>query len=156
VRIYLERRPVTLSDDEQTLYDLAFRSLRPHEFVSLMLIGEWKTAAAGDKVLVEGQAVSSICIAISGTVRVQREGRDVGVIDAGHLIGETLALTGDTSPVDATFTRTARYMCWPLQSIRSFMDRRPDLRVTLQGLVNRDLALKLEQVISARAGDATA
>jgi hypothetical protein len=156
VRIYLERRPVTLSDDEQTLYDLAFRSLRPREFVSLMLIGEWKTAAAGDKVLVEGQAVSSICIAISGTVCVQREGRDVGVIDAGHPIGETLALTGDPSPVDATFTRTARYMCWPLQSIRSFMDRRPDLRVTLQGLVNRDLALKLEQVISARAGDATA
>jgi hypothetical protein len=81
VRIYLERRPVTLSDDEQTLYDLAFRSLRPREFVSLVLIEEWKTAAAGDKVLMEGQAVSSICVAISGTVRVHREGRDVGVID---------------------------------------------------------------------------
>jgi Popeye protein conserved region len=83
VRIYLERRPVTLSDDERTLYDLAFRSVRPREFVSLVLLGEWKTAAAGDKVLMEGQAVSSICIAISGTVRVHREGRDVGVIDPG-------------------------------------------------------------------------
>lgn len=152
VRIYLERRPVALSADEQTLYDLAFRSLRPREFVSLVLIGEWKTAAEGDKVLTEGQAVSSICVAISGTVRVRREGRDVGVIDPGHLIGTALALTGDPSPVDATFTRTARYMCWPLQSIRSFIDRRPDLRVTLQGLVNRDLALKLEQVTSARSG----
>ena len=156
VRIYLERRSVTLSDDEQTLYDLAFRSLRPREFVSLVLIGEWKTAAAGDKVLMEGRAVSSICVAIDGTVRVHREGRDVGVIDPGHLIGTALALTGDPSPVDATFTRTARYMCWPLQSIRSFMDRRPDLRVTLQGLVNRDLALKLGQVTSARSGAATA
>jgi Popeye protein conserved region len=102
VRIYLERRPVTLSDDEQTLYDLAFRSLRPREFVSLVLIGEWRTAAAGDKVLMEGQAVSSISVAISGTVRVHREGRDVGVIDPGHLIGTALALTGDPSPVDAT------------------------------------------------------
>jgi hypothetical protein len=52
-----------------------------------VLIGEWKTAAAGDKVLMEGRAVSSICVAISGTVRVHREGRDVGVIDPGHLIG---------------------------------------------------------------------
>ena len=156
VRIYLERRPVTLSDDEQTLYDLAFRSLRPREFVSLVLLGEWKTAAAGDQVLMEGQAVSSICIAIAGTVRVHREGRDVGVIGPGHLIGTGLALTGDLSPVEATFTRTARYMSWPLQSIRSFMDRRPDLRVTLQGLVNRDLALKLGQVMSAGSGDATA
>jgi hypothetical protein len=148
VRIYLERRPVTLSDDERTLYDLAFRSLRPREFVSLVLLGEWKTAAAGDKVLVEGQPVSSICIAISGTVRVHREGRDVGVIDPGHLIGTGVALTGDPSPVAATFTGTARYMRWPLQSLRSFMDRRPELRVTLQGLVNRDLALKLGQVMS--------
>jgi CRP-like cAMP-binding protein len=156
VRIYLERRPVTLTDDERTLYHLAFRSLRPREFVSLVLLGEWKTAAAGDKVLVEGHAVSSICIAISGTVRVRREGRDVGVIDPGHLIGTALALTGDPSPLDATFTRTARHMCWPLESIRSFMDRRPDLRATLQALVNRDLALKLGQVMSARSGGATA
>ena len=28
-RLYLERRPVVLSQDEQKLYDLAFRSLRP-------------------------------------------------------------------------------------------------------------------------------
>src|SRR3989442_1307750 len=32
-RIYLERRPVVLSGDEQRLYDLGFQSLRPREFV---------------------------------------------------------------------------------------------------------------------------
>jgi hypothetical protein len=149
VRIYLERRPVRLSDDEQTLYDLAFQSIRPREFLSLALLGEWKTAAAGDKVLTEGSAVSSICIPISGTVRVQRHARDIGVIEPGHLIGTALALTGDPSPVDATFMGTARYMAWPLASIRGFMDRRPDLRNTLQGLANRDLARKIGQVVSA-------
>src|SRR5215831_13572320 len=34
-RIYMERRPVALSKDEQALYELAFRALRPREFVSL-------------------------------------------------------------------------------------------------------------------------
>jgi len=28
-RIYMERRPVALSPDEQTLYDMGFHSLRP-------------------------------------------------------------------------------------------------------------------------------
>jgi CRP-like cAMP-binding protein len=153
VRIYLERRAVRLSADEQTLYDMAFRSLRPREFVSLALIGEWKTAAAGEKVLAEGRAVSSICIAIAGTARVHRNGRDVGVIEPGRLIGSALALTGDPSPVDATFASAARYMSWPLQSIRGFIDRRPDLRVVLQGLVNRDLAGKLGDVVSARSAE---
>ena len=43
-RLYLERRPVVLSADEQALYDLSFRSLRPREFVALSLVGEWKSA----------------------------------------------------------------------------------------------------------------
>jgi hypothetical protein len=63
------------------------------------------------------------------------------------LIGTALALTGEPSPVEATFTEPARYMCWPLGNIRTFLDRRPELRVTLQSLVNRDLAGKLEAAL---------
>lgn len=63
---------------------------------------------------------------------------------AAFLIGTALALTGDPSPVEVTFTEPARYMRWSLPSLRRFMDTRPDLRVTLQGLVNRDLAEKLK------------
>jgi len=143
---------VTLSDDERTLYDMAFRSLRPREFVSLALIGEWRTAAAGDRVVTSGRPVSHLCIAISGTVRVHCDDTEVGVLRPGNLIGTALALTGDPSPVDGTFTTTARYMSWPLQTLRSFMDRRPELRVALQGLVNRDLAGKLGQAVMPREG----
>src|SRR5262245_64952547 len=48
-RIYLERRPVVLSDDEQKLYDLAFRSLRRSEFVSLALVGAWRSVKGGER-----------------------------------------------------------------------------------------------------------
>jgi hypothetical protein len=47
-----------------------------------------------------------------------------------------------------TFTEFARYMSWPLPSLRAFTDKRPDLRVTLQSLVSRDLAGKLERLLS--------
>jgi CRP-like cAMP-binding protein len=148
-RIYLERRPVVLSKDEQKLYDMGFHSLRPREFVSLMLAGEWKNAATGDKVLTEGKPVSSICIPISGAVQVRWHGKELEMLKPGHVIGTGLALTGDPSPVEATFTEPARYMSWPLSNIRSFLDKRPELRVTLQSLVNRDLAAKLERLVSA-------
>jgi len=149
VRIYLERRPVTLSEDEQTLYNMGFRSLRPREFVSLLLTGEWKNATVGDKVLSEGKPVSSICIAISGRVHVRKRDGDVADLGPGHIIGTGLALTGDPSPVDASFTEPARYMCWPLHDLRSFLDRRPDLRATLQRLVSDDLARKLQASVGA-------
>ncbi len=66
-RIYLERRPVVLSPDEQQLYELGFKALRPREFVSLLLAGEWRDAALGDRIIVQGQAVDRISIPISGT-----------------------------------------------------------------------------------------
>jgi Popeye protein conserved region len=147
-RIYLERRPVVLSADEQTLYDLGFRSLRPREFVALSLVGEWKSAEAGERIVTEGQPVSSLCIPITGGAEVRKQGERIGTLSPGHIIGTALALTGDPSTVEVTFTEPARYMRWSLPSLRRFVDKRPDLRVTLQGLVNRDLAGKVERLLS--------
>jgi hypothetical protein len=147
-RIYMERRPVVLSADEQTLYDLGFRSLRPREFVSLSLVGEWKSAPAGERVVTEGEPVDQVCVAISGSADVHRRGEHLGQLSPGHIIGTALALTGDPSPVAVTFSEPARYMRWSLPSLRRFVDRRPDLRVALQSLVSRDLAGKLGKLIS--------
>ena len=146
LRIYLERRPVVLSEDEQKLYHMGFGSLRPREFVSLLLAGEWKSAAAGDAVLTQGNPVSSICIAISGSLQVLKDGKDLMALKPGFLIGTALALTGQPSPIAATFTEPAYYFSWPLGNIRAFLDKRPDLRLTLQSMVNRDLALKIEDL----------
>jgi CRP-like cAMP-binding protein len=143
-RIYLERRPVVLSADEQTLYDLGFRALRPREFLSLVLVGEWRTAAPGEKVLEEGKRVETICIAIRGSAEVRRRGKRIGALAPGHLIGTALALTGEASPIEASFSESARYIRWPLESLRVFVDRRPELRVMLQQFLNRDLATKVE------------
>ena len=147
IRIYLERRPVVLSADEQKLYEMGFRSLRPREFVSLVLAGEWKTAAAGDEALAEGRPVSSISIAVSGAMQIRRLGKEVMALGPGYFIGTGLALTGAPSPIGAVFTESARYLRWSLGNLRAFLDRRPELRATLQGLVNRDLAVKLEELM---------
>jgi hypothetical protein len=58
-----------------------------------------------------------------------------------------MALTGDPSHVNASFSEPGRYICWPLSNLRAFMDKRPELRVTLQSLVNQDLARKLQNLV---------
>ncbi len=149
-RIYMERRPVVLSADETKLHSLAFSSLRPREFLSLALAGEWKEAAAGEKLLIEGQEAAQICIPIEGRVAVLRQGEQVGTLGPGDLVGTALVLAGTPSPVDAAFIGRARYMSWPVGSLRSFLDKRPDLRIALQQLANRDLSRKVEQLLVAR------
>jgi CRP-like cAMP-binding protein len=146
-RIYLERRPVVLSADEQRLYDLGFSALRPREFVSLLLAGEWRDAARGDHIVTHGQAVDRISIPISGTVEVSRKGQPLGHFAAGQIIGLAVAVTGEPSSFDAAFTEPGRYMSWPLPSLSKFLDKRPELRVALQRLASHDLAAKVERLM---------
>jgi CRP-like cAMP-binding protein len=150
VSLYMERRPVRLSKDEQRLYQMAFGALRPREFVSLLLAGEWKTAAAGDTILDQGKPVSSICVLLSGSLQVRKDGKDLILLKPGYLIGTGMAFSGQVSPIGAAFTEPARYFSWPLTNLRVFLEKRPELRLALQSLLNRDLAAKLEE-LSAHA-----
>jgi CRP-like cAMP-binding protein len=150
-RIYLERRPVVLSADEQRLYDLGFHALRPREFVSLLLAGEWRDGARGDRIIERGRKVERIAIPISGMVEIARGGERLGAFEPGHVIGLALAVNDDAATFDAAFSEPGRYMSWPLPSLRKFLDRRPELRVALQRLASHDLAAKLERLIPTDA-----
>ena len=151
-RIYMERRPVALSPDEQTLYDMGFHSLTPRDFLALVMVGAWRDAAAGDRLAREGEPVSSVSIAIRGSVRIHGRGGDLGVLEPGHLLGSAVALTGKPSAFDATFTEPGRYITWPIAKVIRFVQGRPELQVTLQRLVNQDLARKVERLTLAWPG----
>jgi Popeye protein conserved region len=147
-RVYAERRPVVLSADEQALYEFGFQTLRPREFVSLALIGEWVNAAKGDQPLTEEAQASSICIATRGSVRLTRQGKELAIVQPGHVIGTALALTGNPSRFTASFVEAGRYIRWPLPSLREFLDKRPDLREIMLRLIGNDLAKKIEMLMT--------
>lgn len=147
-RIYRERRPVVLNADQQMLYDLAFKSLRPRDFLSLALVGEWRNAEPGEGLLKAGDPAAEICIATSGDVEVYKDETNLGRLAPGHLVGTGLVLTGTPSPVDARFVSPGRYIRWSTQTLRVFLDKRPDLREALQRVTSRDLAAKLERAIA--------
>ena len=154
-RMYAERRPVVLSADEQKLYDLGFQTLRPRQFLSFTVTGEWKDARAGDQVLSEGEPVASVCIPITGRLDVRRHGQTLATIEPGHVIGTASALTAAPSLVSAAFTETGRYIQWPLAQLRVFLDRNPELRIALQRHVSQDLVWKLEAMLPVAHGGET-
>ena len=48
VRLFLERRPVKLSQEEQRLCELVFRTMTPRERIKILKLGSWKTASANE------------------------------------------------------------------------------------------------------------
>lgn len=152
VRILWERRPVVLTAEERALYDLGFHALKPRDFVSLITVGRWQNAAAGDTFLTEGKPVEAIGIAISGTIQLRRKTRTLGDLKPGRVVGTTSALLGQPSLVDAVFVEPARYIRWSVADIQVFLDKKPELRATLERLAHHDLALQAYQFVSAGDG----
>src|SRR6185436_7750660 len=118
--IYWERRPVQLDADEQSLYDLTFRPVRPRDFVSLLMVGEWRDAAPGERLLTAGQRADAIFVAISGDLEFRKEDTVIGRLKPGQTVGLALAFTEEPSAVDAQFLTAGRYVKFPIAGLRRF------------------------------------
>jgi hypothetical protein len=151
-RIYWERRPVVLSADERALHELAFRSLRPRDFLSFAMIGEWKDAQPGETILQAEKRVETIAIAIDGQVDVRQDGKSLGTLNPGEAVGLALAFTQEPSPIAAMFQGRGRYMRWRLDAIETFLSRKPEIRAELQRHVNRELAGRVHRAAGQRRG----
>lgn len=152
VLLYLQRRPVKLNAEEQTLYDLSFSPLNLREFVDLVSLGTWHSADHDEQIIAEGAPASVIAIAISGDVTIAHSKQVIGTIEPGLVVGTALALTGNPSPVAAIAQPGARFIQWNATELRTFVDKRPELRTALSSLVNAELARKVARLISYRAG----
>lgn len=47
----------------------------------------------------------------------------------------------------SNFAEPGRYICWHVAALRVFVDKKPDLRAALQGMVNSELARKVESAM---------
>jgi hypothetical protein len=145
--IYRERRPVRLNAEEQALYDMSFQSIRPRDFISLLMVGEWKDAEPGERLLTTGERTDAVCIAISGDLEFRRGDTVIGRLQPGQSIGLALAFTEEPSSVDAAFLTAGRYVKWPIANLRGLLNAKPDLRAAIQRLVNIELAKRVRDAV---------
>jgi CRP-like cAMP-binding protein len=145
-RILLERRPVRFTPDEQKLYDLAFKSFEPRDFLKLLKLGDWRNARQGDNILIRGQAIEQILVPISGAVAASQDEKVVAQLRPGELIGAGIALTGQASPFNADFAEDARYMAWRVTDVNRFMDKNPDLAIKFNDVINRYLVAQINKL----------
>jgi CRP-like cAMP-binding protein len=138
--LLLARRPVILNPDEEQLYNLAFNSLSPREFLKLLSLGEWREGEAGETLIFSGQYNSSVSILCRGEAISIADSTEQIKIPEGKLIGIASVLMGDPLPVDIKLKTRSRYICWHVQPLRKFLDQQPEIRSKLQQIVSHDLA----------------
>jgi CRP-like cAMP-binding protein len=148
-RLYIERRPVKLTAEEEEIRRLVFRDLPPRKVLQVLSIGSWATLEVGERLLERGKLPDAVSLIVRGKVQVTREGLVLGELVAGNVVGSALILSGVPSEVDAVTVEPGRAMRWELGALERYLTANPETRtVMLQHLV-RDLAGKVERVAAA-------
>ena len=145
-RLFLERRPVKLTAEEEEVRRLAFPDLPPRKLLHLLAMGAWNTVAAGARVVEAGRPVDAIALIVRGRVQVSREGQGLGELGPGEIAGSALLLSGAIADVDVIAVEPVRCVQWDARALERYLDANPDTRIVLQKHLARDLAGKVQRM----------
>lgn len=141
-RLFLERRPVKLTSEEEQVRRLVFRDLPARKVLEVVSIGSWTTADTGERLIKRGKPVDAISLIVGGRVRVMRNECVLGELVAGNLVGSALLLSGATADVDAVATEPVRALRWEVETLERYLSANPEVRIVMQRHLARDLAGK--------------
>lgn len=148
-RLFVERRPVKLSPEEELVRRLVFEKLPAREALRVISLGAWRTATPGEPLLEQGKPADSISPIVQGRVRVAKDGRVLGDLGPGEIVGSTLLLGGAGAEVDAAAMETACTLQWEIPTLEHYLLAHPETRNAFQNHLVRDLAGKLKRVANA-------
>jgi hypothetical protein len=142
-RVYLERRPIQLTAEEEEARRLAFPDLPPREVLQILNIGSWVNCKAGERLIERGKPVDTMSLIIHGRVRVSRDERVIVELVAGDIVGSALVMTGVPADVDAVVVEPMRAINWQVALLDRYLAANPETRITMLKHLSRDLAGKI-------------
>ncbi|MEM7121796.1 MAG: cyclic nucleotide-binding domain-containing protein [Pseudomonadota bacterium] len=142
--LILERRPVKLTDEEQRLYRLVFRTLTPREMLKLLKLARWEDKAAGDVLVREGESLQRLSIIVSGKAAVHQNGQQVGELLEGQFVGDVSFMIDQIAPVTIIASEPVRQVSWHRGELRNFLKNKKELLAALQLIMGINLGLLLQ------------
>ena len=141
-RLFVERRPVKLTPEEEQARRLFFKDLPSRKVLQVLSLGSWTTAELGEQLLERGKCPTVASLIVRGRVRVMKDGALLGNLVEGDIVGSALLLTGTSADVDAVVEEPSRVLRWDVETLERYLIANPEVRIVLQRHLSRDLARK--------------
>jgi Popeye protein conserved region len=141
--LFVERRPVKLTPEEEEIRRLVFPELPSRKALQILSIGTRANVEIGERMLERGKIVEAISVIVRGKVRVSRDDRVLGEFVAGHIVGSALLMSGVAADVDAVVVEPVRCMRWEVEPLDRYLAANPETRIVLQKYLALDLAGKV-------------
>src|SRR2546429_9235738 len=99
-RLFIERRPVKLTPEEEDIRRLVFRDLPPRKVLQVLSIGSWTTLEVGERLIERGKLPEPASEIVRGKEQVTRDGRVLGERIAVDVVGSALIFSSIPAEVD--------------------------------------------------------
>ena len=143
--IYLESRPVKLSDLEQKIYDLTFKSLEPRVFKKLIDHGSLEELQPEVVLVNRDSELDSLMLVVEGEAEVVLKHGEHLIIPTGGFIGEQSFITGGKTSADVTSGKEATMILrWNSEVLRKYLVGKETLKDNLDLIFTADLIHKLK------------
>ena len=145
--IYLESRPIKLSDLEQKIYDLTFKSLEPRVFKKLIDHGSLEELQPEVVLVTSNSDLDSLMLVVEGEAEVILKHGEHLIIPTGGFIGEQSFITGGKTSADVTTGKeAATILRWNSQVLRKYLADKENLKDHLDLIFTSDLIYKLRSM----------
>lgn len=144
--LYLERRPVKLTENEEHLYLLAFRCLTKREFKSILEIGYWRNEPTKKILVEEGSTPKELIILVKGDVCVYKDGNPIANFHVGQFINESGIFSEDTNSTSIWTNSDVQMYAWDYESLIKFLKKNPKIHNSIQITLGKSLSEKLKAI----------
>ena len=145
--IYLESRPIKLSDLEQKIYDMTFKSLEPRVFKKLIDHGSLEKFQPEVNLVTRDSELDSLMYVVEGEAEVVLKHGEHIIIPAGGFIGEQSYITGEKTSADVkTGKEAAKIIRWNSELLRRYLKGQNTLKDHLDLIFTADLIHKLRDM----------
>ena len=145
--LYLESRPIELSDLEQNIYNMTFKSLEPRVFKKLIDHGSFEELQPDVSLVTRDSELDSLMYVVEGEAQVVlRHGEEL-IIPTGGFIGEQSYITGEKTSADVkTGKEAAKIIRWNSEALRKHLAGKEALKDNLDLIFTADLIHKLRDM----------
>ena len=145
--LYLESRPIELSDLEQNIYNMTFKSLEPRVFKKLIDHGSLEEFKPDVSLVTRDSELDSLMYVVEGEAEVVLKHGEHLIIPTGGFIGEQSYITGERTSADVkTGKEAAKIIRWNSEALRKHLAGKEILKDNLDLIFTADLIHKLRDM----------
>ena len=145
--IFLESRPIKLSDLEQNIYNMTFKSLEPRVFKKLIDHGSLEEFQPDVKLVTRDSELDSLMYVVEGEAEVVLKHGEEITIPTGGFIGEQSYITGEKTSADVKIGKeAAKIIRWNSEELRKHLAGKEALKDNLDLIFTADLIHKLRDM----------